>query len=203
MIPLVSQPLLLVVSAPSGAGKTTLCDRLRAEFETIEFSISCTTRPPRPGEQDGREYYFIREAEFERRIEEGEFLEHAVVHGARYGTLRAHIRRALEQGRDILMDIDVQGAAQVRDGLAREPRGDILSRSLVDIFIAPPSVEALESRLRERNKDDEATIRRRLGVAREEMARWGEYRYLLVNDDLDSAYEVLRAIVLAEHHRRR
>lgn len=200
-VPRRSEPILLVVSAPSGAGKTTLCERLRAEFPSIVYSVSCTTRPPRPGEVNGVHYSFLDEAEFERRIAAGAFLEHARVHGYRYGTPRAAVADALAAGHDVLMDIDVQGAAQIRAACAIAPATDPLRRAFVDVFIEPPSLDALRERLERRAQDSAETIVLRLRKAVEEMARRGEYRYAIVNDRLDEAYDALRAIFIAEHHR--
>jgi len=194
-----TRPLLLVVSAPSGAGKTTLCDRLLAERPTMAYSVSCTTRAPRGAEKHGTDYHFLSEAEFERRVAAGEFLEFAVVHGHRYGTLRRAVEDALAAGRDVLMDIDVQGAAQIRRA-AFAVNGP-LRRAYVDVFITPPSLEALEERLRNRGEDSPETIARRLQNARGEMARAGEYQYLVINDRLDDATRELSAIVTAEHCR--
>lgn len=201
MIQLPVRSLLIVVSAPSGGGKTTLCERLLGEFQEIIYSVSCTTRPPREGEVDGIDYYFISEEEFERRLKEGEFLEHAVVHGHRYGTLRRFIDKGFATGRDVLMDIDVQGAAQIRRYLAALPPHDPLRSGLVDIFIAPPSLEVLRKRLHLRGKDAEDVIERRLHQAEEEIRHWREYRYVIVNDRLDASYDALRSIVIAERHR--
>lgn len=201
MIALPLRSLLLVVSAPSGGGKTTLCERLMAEFHQMVYSVSCTTRAPRDGEIDGTDYYFISESEFERRVQAGEFVEHASVHGHRYGTLRRFIERGFASGRDVLMDIDVQGAAQIRDRLAALQPSDPLRRGFVDVFIAPPSIDVLRKRLLLRGKDTDAVIERRLQQAENEMKRWRDYRYLIVNDRLDASYDALRAIIVAEHHR--
>ncbi len=188
----------MVVSAPSGAGKTTLCERLLAEFTGMAYSVSCTTRPARPGEMDGRSYVFMDEPEFKRRIEAGEFLEHAEVHGCWYGTSRRDVEDALAAGRDVLMDIDVQGAASIRS-LALAAPGSALGRAYVDIFIMPPDIGTLEQRLRGRGKDSDDVIRKRLRNAVREMERQGEYRYSIMNDSLDKAYARLRAIIIAEH----
>jgi len=201
MIELPVRSLLVVVSAPSGGGKTTLCERLLAEFHQMVYSVSCTTRAPRDGEIDGTDYYFISEDEFTRRIDAGEFIEHANVHGHRYGTLRRFIERGFASGRDVLMDIDVQGAAQIRATLASLPPNDPLRRGFVDVFIAPPSIEVLRKRLQLRGKDADVVIERRLQQAENEMQRWTDYRYLIVNDRLDASYDSLRAIVIAEHRR--
>lgn len=191
--------LLLIVSAPSGAGKTTLCERLLAETPGMERSISCTTRSPRGNEVDGKAYHFLSLTEFERRVAAGEFLEHAVVHGNRYGTLRKPVEAVLASGRSIMMVIDVQGAAQVRQSV--KAAGGVLKRSYVDVFIAPPSLELLRERLVRRNEDAPEVIERRVVNARGEMDQQGEYRYRVVNDDLETAYQHFKAIVHAERCR--
>jgi guanylate kinase len=201
MIDLPVRSLLIVVSAPSGGGKTTLCERLMAEFHQMLYSVSCTTRAPRDGEQDGTDYYFITDPDFQRRIEQGEFLEHAQVHGHRYGTLRRFVERGFASGRDVLMDIDVQGAAQIRAQLAKLPEGNPLRLGFVDVFIAPPSIEVLRKRLQLRGKDADAVIERRVQQAEKELLCWPEYKYLIVNDRLDASYDSLRSIVVAEHRR--
>lgn len=195
----IARPLLLVVSAPSGAGKTTLCDLLLADHPNMAYSVSCTTRAPRGTEVDGRDYHFLSKTEFDRRVQAGEFLEFAVVHGHRYGTLRQAVVDALAAGRDLLMDIDVQGAAQIREKAFAEDGP--LKRAYVDIFIAPPSLDALRERLQKRREDAPATIERRLQNAVGEMARRTEYQYLVINDRLEAAYRELSAIVMAEHCR--
>jgi len=200
MIAAVHRALLLVVSAPSGAGKTTLCHRLMTEFPSIRYSISCTTRAPRAGERDGHDYHFLSERDFEVRRAAGEFLEYACVHDHWYGTLRQPVREALAAGGDVIMDIDVQGAATLRAGI-RERLDDPLHDAYVDVFIAPPSLDSLRDRLQARGQDAPDVIARRLKNAENEMARWREYRYLVVNDQLDAAYDQLRAIVLAERCR--
>ncbi len=195
------EPILLVVSAPSGAGKTTLCERLRAEFPRIVYSVSCTTRAPRSGEQDGRDYHFLSEAEFLRRVAAGDFLEYACVHGHYYGTLRGPVAVALADGRDVLMDIDVQGATQIRSVIRGAPNEDLLRRAYVDVFIEPPSIDALRARLEKRGQDSPETIARRLTQAIEEMTHRDKYGYIIVNDVLEAAYDRLRAVFLAEHCR--
>ena len=194
-------PHLLVVSAPSGGGKTTLCGRLLEEFPDIVYSISCTTRPPRPGEVHGRSYLFLTDEEFDARVRRGDFLEHANVHGARYGTLKSTVLDGFAAGRDVLMDVDIQGAAQIRDIVQAADRGDPMRGGFVDIFIAPPSIETLAKRLSGRGQDDPDVIERRLHQAGRELSAWSEYTYVIVNDELDASYDVLRAIVLAERHR--
>ena len=197
---LIHRPLCVILSAPSGAGKTTLGARLLREFPEMLASISCTTRRRRPGEKDGRDYHFLTAAEFRRRIKTGFFLEHARVHGCCYGTPRAPIEQALAAGRDALLIIDVQGARRIRSLLARTPAA-ILKQALVDIFILPPDLTTLHKRLEGRGQDTAATIRRRLAKAAQEMSCWKQYRYLIINDRLDEAYARLRAIILAEHSR--
>lgn len=194
-----NRALLLVVSAPSGAGKTTLCERLLREVPGMERSISCTTRAPRGQEEDGKDYRFLSPDEFERRMAAGEFLEHAMVHGHHYGTLRKPVEEALAAGRTVLLVIDVQGAAQVR--AAARAAGGVLRRSYVDIFVAPPSIASLRERLVRRNEDTPEVIERRLQNAMHEMERKGEYRHLVINDVLETAFQELKAIVLQERCR--
>lgn len=196
-------PRLMIVSAPSGAGKTTLCRRLLADFPRFSYSVSCTTRAPRPRETDGVDYHFLDEAEFERRAAAGEFVEHALVHGHRYGTLAATLREALAAGRDVLLDIDVQGADLVRRALRARPDGDPMRRAFLDVFIAAPSLEELRRRLVARGQDAPETIERRLRQADAETARSDEFMFCIVNDRLGEAHAQLRAIVLAAGLRRR
>lgn len=179
--------IALVLSAPSGAGKTTLIKRLLAEFPHFRYSVSCTTRRPREGEINGKDYLFLSREDFERRRAENYFAEWAEVHGNFYGTPLQPVKALLREGRDMLFDIDVQGAAQLK----------LTLDEATFVFILPPNMEELERRLRARGLDDEATIERRLSNARMEMrqARW--YDALLVNDDLDAAYDALRAVYLA------
>ncbi len=187
--------ILFLVSGPSGSGKSTLCRRLRAEGEA-EFSVSCTTRTPREGEIDGKDYHFLTRDEFERRIADGEFLEHAEVHGNFYGTLRSEVVERIRGGRDVVMDIDVQGAAQVRaieDGAIRH--------ALVDLFVMPPDERELEDRLRGRGTDDEGTIRLRLRNAIEEMSHWPEYTYRLVSATREEDYAKFKSLLIAERMR--
>lgn len=196
-----SNPLLIVISGPSGSGKTTLCRRLVREVPSVFYSVSCTTRPARPDEAPGESYHFMDEAAYRAKVEADAFLEHAVVHGYGYGTLRETVFEALNRGRDVLMDIDIQGAAQLRARVQSAPPGDRLREALVDVFVAPPSMEALHRRLRARGMDDAGVIARRMKTATGEMAQRREYAYLIVNDKLEESSGVLRAIVTAEHHR--
>lgn len=196
---LARRPLLLIVSAPSGAGKTTLCQRLLAEFSDMTYSISVTTRSPRKGDVPGRSYRFVDEAEFERLRNAGVLLEFARVHGHLYGTPREPVERSLRLGRDVLMDIDVQGAGNIRETLRSAPEDDIVRRGHVDVFISPPSLDELRRRLERRGADSAETIERRLAMARTEMERAGEFAHRIVNDDLETAYSKIREIVLKQH----
>jgi guanylate kinase len=182
---------LVVVSAPSGAGKTSLCDHVVGVVPELVHSVSHTTRPPRPAEVDGKDYYFVGEATFRGMVERGEFAEWAEVHGRLYGTARAVLATHFAAGRDVILDIDTQGAALLR---ASFPDG-------VFVFIVPPSWTILEERLRLRHSDAEADIRRRLQRAREEVQHYGEYGYVLVNDEFARTAEELKAIILAERRR--
>lgn len=193
--------IIFVVSAPSGAGKTTLCDKLQKEFKDIHYAITATTRAPRNGEKDGKSYYFMSMDDFEAKLAADGFIESAVVHGNRYGSPRGPVVAALEEGCDVVMNLDVQGAAAVRDYLKSAPAGDPLKRTLVDIFVVPPSTEVLRNRLVKRGTDSWEVIEKRMKQAREEIAHWKEYKYMVVNDDLAEAYDHMRAIILAERHR--
>jgi len=194
--------LLLVVSAPSGAGKSTLCNRLVERFPAMEYSVSCTTRAPRGEEKNHKHYHFLSREEFGSKVDRGEFLEYAEVHGNFYGTLQSTVREALRQGRDLIMDIDVQGAAQIRAACAALPADDPLRRSFVDIFIAPPSMEELRRRLCGRATDAEEVIEKRMRNAEVEMKQRAAYQHLVVNDDISDAVEKLINIVHAEHEKR-
>lgn len=189
-----SNGLLLVLSAPSGCGKTTIVGRVMRELPGLEFSVSHTTRPPRPGEVDGVQYHFVTPAEFAALRDQTPcgFLEWAEVHGNWYGTSVAEVDKRRRDGKDVLLDIDVQGAAQVR-----------LRANPVTVFIAPPSLAVLEQRLRGRGTESEHTIAKRLENARAEMAAADGYQYLIVNDRLEEAVESLRSIVIAERCRQR
>ncbi|MEN7973660.1 MAG: guanylate kinase [Verrucomicrobiota bacterium] len=193
-----TRPLMVIVSAPSGAGKSTLCDRLVDEFSEVIHSVSCTTRAPRGEEKDGVHYYFLSKKEFKERIKHGEFLEHATVHGNYYGTLEDSVLFAMEEGNHVLLDIDVQGARQIRKALVRlDPRHPI-RRGFTDVFISPPSMEELEERLRGRGTDEEKTIRKRLANAQAEMECAPEYSFQIVNDDLEKAYHELKSVILTQ-----
>lgn len=185
--------LMMILSSPSGAGKTTLCSKLRKEFPALAFSVSHTTRKPRVGEQDSREYHFVEEADFRKLVEEDAFAEWAEVHGNLYGTSLAEIERARRAGSlGILFDIDFQGARQIR---ARVPE-------VISVFILPPSLEELERRLRSRASEDEPTVQRRLAKAKTEISSYSMFDYLVVNDDLEKAFERMKSILVAESARR-
>jgi guanylate kinase len=185
--------LMLVLSSPSGAGKTTLSRLLLAQDPEITMSVSVTTRQPRPGEADGKDYYFVDQPEFERMVEQGELLEHAKVFGNMYGTPRTPVFAALEAGRDVLFDIDWQGTQQL-EGKART--------DLVRVFILPPSTEELEQRLRTRAQDPEEVVAARMAKAAEEMSHWSEYDYVVVNVDVQDSLGMVGAILAAERLRR-
>ncbi len=178
---------VLVISAPSGSGKSTLVKRLLDSVPGLRFSVSYTTRPRRVGERNGRDYFFVSEQRFKRLRAQGEFAEWAEVHGYFYGSSRRQIRRAQAAGRDVLLDIDVQGHAQVRRRLP----------GAVSVFLLPPSYRELQRRLRRRHSDSPEMIRRRLGVARREIRRWREYDFVIVNDRLARATAALRSVVEA------
>ena len=189
------KPLFIVLSAPSGAGKTTLCDLLLQNYPEICYSVSCTTREPRLNEEDGVDYHFLSVETFKRMIEEGKFLEHALVHDHYYGTLKAPVYEVLHEGQCMLLDIDVAGAEQVRDYVAELPDGDPMKEGFIDIFIHPPSMEELLARLEHRGTDSPAVIEKRIRNAEKELARAGEYMYEVTNDDLDTAFKRLCDII--------
>jgi len=182
---------LFVVSAPSGAGKTTLCREMRLRLHDLAYSVSVTTRPPRPGEIDGTDFRFVTRSQFEDMVKQGQMAEWATVHTNLYGTPAAPMEAALRDGRDVLLDIDTQGAAQLR---ARYP-------DAVLVFVVAPSMGELEQRLRERRSDSEREITRRLQRAREEVMLWKRYDYLIVNRDVKEAMEQLESIIQAERCR--
>ena len=187
-----STPLLVVISAPSGAGKTTLCDNVRAALPSATRAVTCTTRKPREGERDGDDYYFLGEEEFLIRIEGGEFLENAVVHGNHYGVLKSELLAKLVGGSDVLLNIDVQGAATIRERAATD---SVLSRSLLTVFIFPSSVEELEQRLRGRGTDSEEVIAGRLAIAKEEMEHAGQFDHRLISQSREADVERLLGII--------
>ncbi len=184
--------LLFVITAPSGAGKSSLIDALLAEDPHLKLSISYTTRAPRPGEINGREYHFVDEKTFLAMLERGEFLESAEVHGNRYGTSQSVIREALARGQDLMLEIDWQGAQQVRR----------LYPQSIGVFILPPEVAELERRMRARGQDSDAVIRRRLASAEEEISHAPEFDYVIINKDFDVAKRDLQAIIRVERLRK-
>jgi len=186
-----TKPLFIVMSAPSGCGKSTLIDMLLQEYHDIVYSVSCTTRAPRGSEEDGIDYHFLAKERFEELLAEDAFIEHAKVHDNYYGTLRAPIEEVLREGNSMILDIDVQGAAKVRERVRALPDSDPLKVGYVDVFILPPSMEELRARLEGRGTDSRESIERRLANAEGEIARAGEYMYRVTNDELDVAYKRL------------
>jgi guanylate kinase len=194
---------MIVVSSPSGGGKSSLCQRLLGWSANIVRSVSCTTRPPRDGEQHGREYFFVTVEEFKRRIAAGDFLEHAKYNGHYYGTPRRFVEERLAAGQDVLLAIEVQGAAQVIQrarGSSRKLSGQGFAYpdALVTIFLVPPTLELLEQRLRKRGTDSDEAIRKRLAMATQEMAHWREYDYAIVTGHMDEDFAYAKAILIAE-----
>lgn len=190
-----TSPLLILISAPSGGGKTTLCQQLLAARPDITRAVTCTTRQPRPGEQDGVDYYFLTADSFLKRLQAGNFLEHATVYGHSYGTLKSEVLGKLRQGKHVLLNVDVQGAATIRGKALEEPE---LKRALVTVFLTPPSVATVEARLRKRGTDAPAAIQKRLSVARQEIAQWKHFDYLLLSGTVGEDLRRMLAIIEAE-----
>ena len=186
--------ILFVVSAPSGAGKTTLCNALRQTTDFV-YSVSCTTRAPRPGEIEGEDYYFLTKEEFARRVANGEFLEHANVHGHSYGTLRSTVINHLNQGVDVLLDIDIQGAASIRACTDAQ-----IVDALADVFIKPRDLDELRHRLLRRATETAEQIEIRLTNAAGEMKSWRHYRYVIISGSMEEDLEKFRAIMRAERY---
>jgi guanylate kinase len=186
--------LMLILSGPSGAGKTVLSRLLLDAYKDMELSVSATTRAPRPGEVDGQHYHFIDEKRFRAMAENDEFMEWAEVFGAFYGTPRAAVEQALAKGRDVLFDIDWQGAQQLKQAAASD---------LVKVFILPPSLKELEARLQKRDQDSDGVIADRMARARDEISHWGEYHYVIVNEDVAQSMNDLHAILSAERRLRK
>ena len=186
--------VMLVLSSPSGAGKSTIARKILEDDNNITMSVSCTTRPKRPGEVTGKDYYFVDTTEFNLMVNRGEFLEHAKVFDNYYGTPKKPVMDALAAGRDVLFDIDWQGTQQLAVSA-----GD----DLVRVFVLPPSIEELENRLKKRAQDSEETVKKRMEKAESEISHWAEYDYVLINDDLEATYKKLREILNAERLRRR
>lgn len=187
--------VLMVVSGPSGTGKTTLCRKLCDEGEAV-FSVSCTMRAPRPGEVDGKDYFFLSDEDFVARIERGEFFEHAQVHGRRYGTLKSYVTDNLKRGIDVLMDIDVQGAVQVR-----ACEDEIIQRCLVEAFVLPPSVEELKQRLAGRGTESNESLGLRLSNAIAEMEHWPDYDFALVSGTREQDYLRFKSLFISQRMR--
>ncbi|MGC9940775.1 MAG: guanylate kinase [Verrucomicrobiota bacterium] len=187
-------PLLILISAPSGGGKTTLCEQLLKARPEMTRAITCTTRGPRKGEKDGVDYHFFTAGEFLKRLQAGNFLEHATVYGNSYGILKSELLAKLRQGNDVLLNVDVQGAATIREQAETEPE---LKRALVTVFLTPRSQEVLAERLRKRGADAEAVIQKRLAVAKQEVAQWRNFDYLLESttklEDLRRMLEIISA----------
>ncbi|QIE57694.1 guanylate kinase [Pikeienuella piscinae] len=186
--------LLFILSSPSGAGKSTISRMLLEKEADLSFSISATTRPPRPGEVEGREYHFMDREAFAAMVERGEMLEHAEVFGNRYGTPRAPVEAAISAGRDVIFDVDWQGAQQIANSPLRE--------AVVSVFILPPSIAALEARLRTRAQDSDAVIAARMARSRDEISHWDAYDYVLINENVDQCAAEVAAILTAERRRR-
>lgn len=192
MLPRPDRGALFVVTGPSGTGKSTLIRAARQVVPGLTFSVSATTRAARAGEVDGVDYHFLDAEGFDARVEAGDFLEHARVHDRRYGTLRAPVLAALDRGDSVLLDIDMRGARQVKQAMPDS----------VLVFLLPPSLDALEARLRARATDDEATIQRRLAQVPEQLGAAGEYDYLVLNEDLDAAHRMFQSVLIGELSRR-
>jgi len=193
-----SNPMLVVISAPSGTGKTTLCVQMLAIRPNMARAITCTTRESRPGEKDGVDYYFLDAADFLKRVQAGNFLEHATVYGNSYGTLKSEVLGKLRSGKDVLLNVDVQGAAAIRAHAAEDPE---LKPVLVTVFLTPPSMAVLEARLKKRGQDSAQNIAKRLAVARQEIAQWKNFDYLLISSSIAEDVRRLGAILDAEQMR--
>lgn len=183
--------VLIVLSGPSGAGKSSILSQVMKQRQNLCFSVSCTTRSPRPGEEHGKAYYFLGKEDFEARLAAGEFLEHACVHGNYYGTLKSEVTNRLLQNKDVVLDIDVQGAMILKELCAEDP---LLSRCAEFVFVSPPSLEILEKRLRGRGTETEEVVLRRLANAKGEIDRLEEYSYLIINDQLENAVSAFLAM---------
>jgi guanylate kinase len=194
----VGSPLLILISAPSGAGKTTVCQQLLTARPEMYRAITCTTRQPREGEQDGIDYYFLDPETFLKRVHAGNFLEHATVYGNSYGTLRAEVLGKLRQGKDVLLNVDVQGAGAIREQAQDDPE---LRQALVTVFLTPQSLGVLEERLRRRGTDAPAVVQKRLAVARQEIAQWKHFDYLLLSSTIAEDLRRMLLIVEAEKMR--
>ena len=190
-----SSPLLILISAPSGGGKTTLCQQMLKARPDMVRAVTCTTRAPRSGEKDGVDYYFLKAEDFQRRVKAGDFLEHATVYGNGYGLLKSELLGKLRAGRDVLLNVDVQGAATIRKQAQSEPE---FRRALVTIFLTPASLAEVRRRLKTRGADSAAEIQKRLAVARQEIAQWRDFDYLLISASVPEDLRRALAIVEAE-----
>ncbi|HEY2950977.1 MAG TPA: guanylate kinase [Verrucomicrobiae bacterium] len=190
--------LLIVLSAPSGGGKTTLCQHLLVARPSVRRAVTCTTREPRPNEKDGVDYYFLDAGSFLKRVQAGNFLEHATVYGNSYGTLKAEVLDKLRQGRDVLLAIDVQGAAAIRKQAEEDQE---LKRAVVTVFLTPSSLGVLEERLKKRGQDSPTAIQKRLSVARQEVAQWKHFDYLILSTSIEEDLRRMLAILDAEKMR--
>jgi guanylate kinase len=186
---------LIVISAPSGGGKTTLCEQLLEHQPNTVRAVTCTTRDPRDGEKDGVDYYFLSAGDFLKRVQAGNFLEHATVYGNSYGTLKSEVLGKLRQGKDVLLSVDVQGAATIRE---RAEEDGELKRALITVFLAPTSIELLEKRLAKRGKDKPMDIKKRLATARQEIAQWKHFDYTMISSTIADDLKRMQAIVVAE-----
>jgi len=193
-----SSPMLVVISAPSGAGKTTLCEQTLAARPNMTRAITCTTRDPREGEKDGVDYYFLDAGDFLKRVQAGNFLEHATVYGNSYGTLKSEVLGKLRSGKDVLLNVDVQGAAAIRAHAEEDPE---LKTALVTVFLTPPSMSILEVRLKKRGQDSPQIIAKRLSVAKQEIVQWKNFDYLIVSSSIAEDVRRLQAILDAEQMR--
>jgi len=191
-------PLLVLLSAPSGGGKTTLCQHLLAARSDMTRAVTCTTREPRVGEKDGVDYHFLDAGSFLKQVQAGNFLEHATVFGNSYGTRKSEVLNKLRQGKDVLLSIDVQGAAAIR---ARAEEEGELKRSLITVFLTPPSISILEQRLKKRGTDSLTTIQKRLSVARQEISQWKNFDYLIISDTIQEDLRRMQSIIEAEKMR--
>ncbi|MDB6026170.1 MAG: guanylate kinase [Verrucomicrobiales bacterium] len=191
-------PLLIALSAPSGGGKTTLCQQLLAANPNVTRAITCTTRAPRPGEKDNADYYFLDADTFLKRVQAGHFLEHATVHGNSYGTLKSEVLDKLRSGKDVLLNIDVQGAAALRERAEAEEE---LRRALVTVFLTTATVSELEARLKKRAQDSPEVIQKRMNAARHEIAQWKNFQYLITSTTVTEDLRRMQAVITAEKMR--
>lgn len=193
-----TNPILVLISAPSGGGKTTIIERLLAARPQMARAVTCTTRAPRQGERDGVDYYFLDAESFLKRVQAGNFLEHATVYGNSYGILKSEVLSKLRQGKDVVLSVDVQGAATIREKAQEDPE---LKRAFVSVFLTPPSLAVLEERLKKRGTESGAVIQKRLSLARQEIAQWKNFDYLLMSTSIGEDLRRILAIVEAEQMR--